>query len=154
MLDSSKRLWFTNQGPIQFPRYIPVPLFSLKFPLLKLDNPSRPTYVIHPCRWCLHYTEIFNMASSAVVISLVFLWQLRYYHNTICHLSDGDKNAWMLTICSSHQIEKKNASLPAANISSALYPDIKGTIPHASTLLLELGNISGIICNQMGVMQQ
>ena len=65
---------------------------------------------------------IFNIESSAVLIYLVLLWQLRYYHNAICHFSDGNRKTWMLTICSSHQREKKNASLPTTNIGSALYP--------------------------------
>ena len=32
------------------------------------------------------------------VLFLVLLWQSWYYHNAICHLSDGDIRAWMLTV--------------------------------------------------------
>ena len=42
------------------------------------------------------------MPSSAVVISLAVPWQLWYYHKALCHLSDGDRKAWMCVVCSQH----------------------------------------------------
>ena len=69
----------------------------LKPPCMKWDNPSRPTYII-TCHRQEKQPDISNMLSSAVVIPLVLLWEAWYYHNAICHLSEGDRKAQALAI--------------------------------------------------------
>lgn len=75
----------------------------LESPSMKWDGPSRPSYCISCCRWCLcelTWLDISNTPSSAVMIPLALLWQSWYYYNAVCHLSDKDGKAWILTVCS------------------------------------------------------
>lgn len=65
----------------------------IEFPPMKLDTPSRPSYVISSVNINKH-ADISNMPPSSRVLSLVLLW---YYH-VICCLSEGGGKAWLLAI--------------------------------------------------------
>lgn len=102
----SQWLSFTPTPPFRLPPCPSADSYKeqwLESPSMKWDGPSRPSYCISCCRWCLcehTWLDTSNTPSSAVVIPLALLWQSWYYYNAVCHLSDKDGKAWILTVCS------------------------------------------------------
>lgn len=103
-----------------FPNSTPVPRYRVptchseqnykdsgwNFPLWNastLQDPHTSSIVVCLCLSKQTQVDIYNMTSTILVISLVLLGKSWYYHTAICSLSDTDRKALTLAICSQPQ---------------------------------------------------